>query len=230
MECWTVKRKVSAYLDNAIPEDESREIRQHLWECQVCTQESERYQRIREALRSLPKRVPPPDLTMRLRVAASRAKAESAGPGIWMRWRNRAQLTLASLMRPVALPLVGGLCSALFLFSAFVAPTFTSARASGATQIWDVPTMLSTQPMMRSTGPIGFGDGDADVDFKIDEQGRIVNYAIVSADHQSDQLLRRRIENGMLFTEFWPATAFGRPIAGTVRISLRNRSRIEVKG
>jgi hypothetical protein len=32
-----------------------------------------------------------------------------------------------------------------------------------------------------------------------------------------------------LFTEFWPATTFGRGVAGTIRISFRN-NRIDVRG
>jgi len=41
--------------------------------------------------------------------------------------------------------------------------------------------------------------------------------------------LRHSIENSLLFTEFWPATNFGRPIAGTIRISFRS-SHIDVRG
>ncbi len=55
MECLTVRRKAAAYADNAMSQEERREMRQHMQDCQVCARESERYQRIREALRSLPR-------------------------------------------------------------------------------------------------------------------------------------------------------------------------------
>jgi hypothetical protein len=230
MECLTVRRKASAYADNALPEEESREVRQHMHECQVCARESERYQRIREALRSLPRRTPPADMTVRLRVAASQVRTESAnGATPWSRWRDRFQLALSNLMRPLALPLAGGLCAALVLFSALV-PTFNSTFAiNKADTLVDVPTMLSTEPSLKYMAPIAFGEADAIVDLNIDDQGRIVNFSIVSAPGQTEQL-RHRIENSLLFTEFWPATAFGKPIAGTVRISFHNSSHIEVKG
>lgn len=229
MECWNVRRRVSALLDNAVPEEERQEMRQHMRDCRPCARESERYQRIREALRSLPQRMPPPDLAVRLRVAASRVRLQSAsGVSPWTRWRDRFQLSLSNLMRPLALPLVGGLCSAIVLFSALV-PTFTSTFAMNrALSPADVPTMLTTEPMVKYMAPIAFETGGVDVDLKIDEQGRIVDYAIVSAGKQTDQL-RHTIENNLLFTEFWPATAFGRPIAGTVRVSFRS-NRIEVRG
>jgi hypothetical protein len=229
MECLTVRRNASAYADNALSEEKRREMRQHMHDCQICARESERYQRIREALRSLPQRTPPSDLMVRLRVAASQARTQTAnGATSWTRVRDRFQLALSNLMRPLALPLAGGLCAALVLFSALV-PTFTSTFASKTDAPWDVPTILTTEPSLKYMAPIAFGEADAIVDLNIDDQGRIVNYSIVSAPGQTEQL-RRRIENSLLFTEFWPATAFGRPIAGTVRISFHNSSHVEVKG
>jgi hypothetical protein len=94
----------------------------------------------------------------------------------------------------------------------------------------DIPTVLSTQPMVKYLAPVAFGHGDAEVDLTIDGRGHIVNYVIVSAPGQKGEELRRTIENNLLFTEFWPATAFGRPIAGTVRISFRSAAGIDVKG
>jgi len=129
-------------------------------------------------------------------------------------------------MRPVALPAIGGLCSAVFLFSSLV-PTFQSAFT--AISPGDVPTMLTTEPMLKCTAPVAFGEGDAMVDLQIDDQGRIVDYMIVSAPGQQNDQLRRNIENSLLFTEFWPATTFGHGVAATVRISFRS-SRIDVRG
>ena len=50
------------------------------------------------------------------------------GASPWSRWRDRVELSLRNLMRPLALPAVGGLCSAVFLFSTLV-PMFKSAFA-----------------------------------------------------------------------------------------------------
>jgi hypothetical protein len=230
MECLIVRRKASAYADNGLSEEERREMRQHMQNCPMCARESERYQRVREALRSLPRRIPPSDLTVRLRIAASQVRTQTAnGTTPWTRFRDHFQLALSNLMRPLALPLAGGLCAALVLFSALV-PTFTSTfTISKADVPVDVPTVLTTEPSLKYMAPIAFGEADAIVDLNIDDQGRIVNFTIVSAPGQTEQL-RRRIENSLLFTEFWPATAFGKPIAGTVRISFHNSSHIEVKG
>jgi hypothetical protein len=176
----------------------------------------------------LPPRTAPPELTTRLRVLASKVRTESAGGATpWSRWRDRVELSLHHLMRPLALPAVGGLCSAVFLFSTLV-PTFKSAFGL-ASLSGDVPTMLTTQPTLKDTAPVAFSNGDAVVDLQLDDRGTIINYTIVSDAGQQSEKLRHSIENSLLFTEFWPATTFGRPVAGTIRISFRN-SRIDVRG
>jgi hypothetical protein len=187
--------------------------------------------RIHQALRALPQLAPPPELTVRLRVAASRVRLESGfGAGRFRRWRDRLQLTLSNLMRPVALPAVGGFCSAVFLFSALI-PAFVPALAmSRVPAPGDVPTMLTTEPMVKYISPIAFEQDDAVVDLTIDDQGKLVSYVIISAPGQSSDQLRRSIENRLLFTEFWPATAVGKPIAGTIRISFRSSQIEQVRG
>jgi len=229
MNCLSVKRKVSAYLDDAVSAEEGRLLERHLNTCRDCRVETERYFGLREKLRSLPRLLPPPELTTRLRVVASKIRTESAGGATqWNRWLNRLELSLHHLMRPLALPAVGGLCSAVFLFSTLV-PMFKSAFAMDALS-GDVPTTLATEPMLKDTAPVAFADGDAVVDLQLDDRGTIINYTIVSAPGEQSEKLRHNIENSLLFTEFWPATTFGRPVAGTIRISFHNNSRIDVRG
>ena len=226
MECSTVKQRVSAYLDDAVTAEEGRLVERHLNTCRECALQTEWYSSMRERLRRLPPRPAPPELATRLRVLASKVRMESAGGATrWSRLRDRLELSLHHLMRPLALPAVGGLCAAVFLFSTLV-PTFKSAFGL-ASLSGDVPTMLTTQPMLKDTAPVAFANGDAVVDLQLDGRGRIINYTIVSG--QQSEKLRHSIENSLLFTEFWPATTFGRPVAGTIRISFRN-SRIDVRG
>jgi anti-sigma factor (TIGR02949 family) len=231
MECSNIRQRVSEYLDNAVPDEDRVEMRRHMTDCRSCARETERYLRVREALRSLTPAAVPSELTTRLRVAASKVRAESMRGGSgWSRWCDRFELTLKNLMKPLALPLAGGVCSAVVLFSALV-PTFTSTFAMDKTSsLWDVPTMLATQPMVKCTAPVAFGETEAVVDLNIDEQGRITNYTIVStAPGQKAEQVRRTIENKLLFIGFWPATAFGKAIAGTVRVSFGS-SHVEVRG
>jgi anti-sigma factor RsiW len=90
MECSSVRRRVSDYLDDAVSVQERRLLKRHLNGCRECALESERYSQLREKLRSLPKRMPPAELTTRLRVVASKVRLESfGGASPWSRWRDR---------------------------------------------------------------------------------------------------------------------------------------------
>ncbi len=132
-------------------------LKRHLNVCRECALESERYSELRQKLRSLPKRMPPGGLDH-----PSASGCFQGADGVlgraspWSRWRDRVELSLRNLMRPLALPAVGGLCSAVFLFSTLV-PMFKSAFAMSGSG--DIPTMLATEPMLntllRSRSPTG---------------------------------------------------------------------------
>ncbi|HEX5228470.1 MAG TPA: zf-HC2 domain-containing protein [Bryobacteraceae bacterium] len=227
MECRNAKRRLSDYLDGAVSSEERRLLKNHFNACRECALASQRYGEVRRSLRSLPQRVPPSDLTTRLRVVASKVRMEAiGGASPWRRWRDRLELSLQNLMRPLAVPAVGGLCSAVFLFSTLI-PTFRSSFLFS--DVNDIPTMLSTQPMLKYTAPIAFSDRDAVVDLRLDNQGRVVDFTIVSAPGEQTENIRRHIENHLLFTEFWPATTFGQGVPSKIRISFSSYG-IVVKG
>ena len=174
MECSSVIERVSEYLDDAVSADERRALKRHFNVCRECKLESERYSELREKLRSLPMRMPPADLTTRLRVVASKVRMESfGGASPWARWRDRVGIVAAQSDAAPGVPAVGGLCSAVFLFSTLV-PTFKSAYAMSASG--DFPTMLSTAPMLKCTAPVAFSDRDSVVDLQLDDQGQIVGF------------------------------------------------------
>ncbi len=179
-----------------------------------------------QMLRGLRPRVPPPGLTTSLRVLASRERRRMGGA-----WGDRLRLFATNLMRPLALPFAGGVCSAVVLFSMWLVPTYP-VRGEGS---FDVPTMLTTQATVRGTGPIGATGDDVIVDVIVmpnsDGYGRMVDYTVVSPHGAPvDEALRRNIENRLLFTEFTPATAFGQPTASRIRLYLQRSSHIDVKG
>ena len=223
MNCRTVRSKILAELDQLAPGKERDAVDEHLRVCRSCSQESAERERIRAAMRALPRMAPPPDLTVRLHVLASRERQRrSAG---WLR-RLATSLHLAfdGLMRPMAVPLAGGVFSALILFASLV-PSFAWVPSAQ-----DVPTALSTEAAVKGiTAPIGFGDGEAVVDVTIDDQGHMVDFDIVRDTGEVNQDFRRSVENALLFTVFTPRTAFGQPVGGKLRVTFRNSS-VEVKG
>ena len=173
-------------------------------------------------LRGLHPRVPPSSLTTSLRVLASRERRRREGAELL----DRLNLFATNMMRPLALPFAGGVFSTIVLFSTWLVPTYPM-RAQGT---FDVPTMLTTEATLKGTGVVGASDSDVVVDVIVNVEGRMVDYTIVSGRGVlSNAVSRRNFENFLLFTEFTPATAFGQPMSGKMRLSLQP-SHIDVKG
>ncbi len=200
------------------------DLAHHLRQCRACSRLASEQLGLRNSLHALPRPTPPPDLAPRLRSLAARERSRLAAlrarPPL-SSWTRR-RLLLGDIMRPLAVPLAGGLCSALMLFSMLV-PSFTPSNGS----LPDVPIALSTQATVKNIAPLGFGAEEAVVDLTVDGRGRIVDYSIVSGAASAS--LRRGIENSLLFTVFTPATEFGQPMAGKIRLTFRN-SHIDVRG
>ena len=173
-------------------------------------------------LRSLPPRVPPTGLAMSLRVIASRERQRFVEQrdmgGVFATWLGRTRLTLRDMLRPLMLPAAGGVFSAVVLFSMWVVPTYP-LRAK--TSSIDIPTNLTTSvDVVNSSAATGLADSVL-VDIDVDDQGRMVDYQVVSgASVVADPTTRRRMENMLLFIKFSPATSFGMPMAGKARVLL----------
>jgi hypothetical protein len=172
-------------------------------------------------LRSLRPRVSPAGLATSLRVIASRERqrlVEGRGPGqIFASWVDRTRLTLQEILRPLMLPATGGVFSAVVLFSMWVVPTYPLRAKTAAV---DIPTSLTTSVEMNGSVSTGLTDSVL-VDVDVDDQGRMVDYQVVSgASVVADPTTRRRMENLLLFMKFEPATSFGMPMAGKARVLL----------
>ena len=176
-------------------------------------------------LRSLPPSVPPSGLRTSLRVIASKERQRLIqGHGmrqIFGSWLDRTRDSFQELLRPLALPAAGGVFSAVVLFSMWLVPTYPLRAKIMA----DIPTSLTTSvdPSVDVTkGSSGVGLRESVlVDVEVDDQGRFVDYQVVrGASAVSDPTTRRRMENLLWFTKFAPATSFGTPMAGRVRVLL----------
>lgn len=185
---------------------------------------------IGESVRNLSVKIPPAELRTSLRVLASRERQRrlerrSLG-AIWKAWHDRSQLFFENVVRSVALPFAGGVCSTLVLFSMFVVPAYPLLTRGAA----DVPTILSTPVSVKSIAPFSVGDTDVVVDVVVDGQGRMLDYTIVAgAGVLANPQMRRRLENALVFSNFTPATTFGQPMVSKMRLWFRS-SRIDVRG
>jgi len=168
--------------------------------------------------------MPPSGLRTSLRVLASRERLRLLSRQI--NWRDRLNLSVTNMMRPLALPLAGGIFSAVLLFSICLGPMY-AVRADDSS---DIPTGLTTEATVKSMMPLAGSCGDVVVDVIIDETGRMVDYKVVSGFNTlTSAEIRRSLENRLIFTTFEPVTQFGHATSGKLRLYFRN-SEVDVKG
>lgn len=186
---------------------------------------------LRRRLRLLPQRQVSDDLSMRLKVLASKESVRRRSRASWGQvWRTSVadlRLWTNNLMRPLAIPTAGGFVSALFLFGV-LAPSLAPSGGRLTAGQPDVPTVLYTEASVRTFIPLGFHQEALLVEVTIDGDGRVIDYSLPNGLPKNHPI-PRNIENYLLFTQFTPVTNFGQPVKAKVRISFQS-SRIEVRG
>jgi len=182
--------------------------------------------RVRAAVRALPAKAAPASLDTALRVIASRERARvAARQGMFGTLASRMRQWADDLMRPLALPLAGGVVSAVLLFAILI-PSFAFRPVTA-----DAGIVVSTEPALKGRLPLGFDNDTADfvVEVVVDGQGRMADFAVLQGPSLANNPgLKRLIERKLLFTEFTPATLFGVPTPGKMYISFQ-RQQINIK-
>ncbi len=231
MKCRTANRSIPPSFDGQLSRKESQGLERHLAECEDCRTHALQTGDVVEGLRELSARPVPEGLITALRVAASKERLQRARRATlgasFEYWGDMARLWARNLMRPLALPFAGGLLTAVFLFT-MLAPMYVNHERY---LLADVPTTL-TEPatLMRSLYTYGKIDRDIVVDVLVDGQGRLMDYAIPQGQTWAvNPAMRRCVENTLLCTQFKPATWFGIPASGKLRITIR-RNTVDVTG
>jgi hypothetical protein len=223
MVCNTIQSMSSDYLDDRVLNEDRAEIEGHLRHCAGCVEHFEVRRRMCSNLKRLPARVPPARLGVALKMVAAQERARIALGGI--NWNDRLRLAFRNLMRPLALPAMGGIVSAIVLFGMIMPNISMRVRP-----LDDVPTGLSTDASAKYSAPMGLSESELVLDLVVDSDGRMVAYTVVSgSDLLRDASLRRQIENSLLFTEFTPATLLGGRTSGRVRVQMKSEN-INIRG
>jgi len=120
MKCNTVRTKLAGYLDDAVTGvarvEERVQISQHLEACNVCREELEKFRKLSVMLSRVPKNIPPADLAVRIKVAAAQAQHSQDWPSRMRRIKDRAEILLDNVFRPLSVPATGGFFSAILVF------------------------------------------------------------------------------------------------------------------
>jgi hypothetical protein len=226
MKCTTVQSKLAGYLDDAIGGSqqvrERRNIGAHLDGCSVCREELQRFRKLSVLLSRVPKAVPPAHLAVRIKVAAAQAQQSQDWPSRFRKVKDRAEILLDNVFRPLTLPATGGFFSAILVFALvfqMIAPGITVRAVQNDTQI---NLMRPAELIALSDYPQAWAPEQHDlelslphgllVDVVVDAHGRMADYQILSGP--SSRELRHQLDQMLLFSRFSPMTSFGRPTAG----------------
>jgi hypothetical protein len=226
MKCITVRNKLAGYLDDAVtgaaPVQERAHIREHLESCAQCREELQRYRKLSMLLSRVPRNLPPADLAVRIRVAAAQSFPTQDLPGRWQRIRDRAELLLDNVFRPLTVPATGGFFSAILVFVIvlqLIVPGITVRAVPN-----DVPLNIlrPAELITLSDYPSSWAPEQHDlelslphgllIDVTVDQHGQMVAYQILSGPRSVD--LRHQLDQMLLFSRFRPMMSFGRPTSG----------------
>ncbi len=218
MSCQTVRKSVSAFLDQGVAGKERTRVAQHLAECRECATYLDQLSQLRQGLQSLPVAPVPWRLRTQLQIVASRERARwnstKTLPLAWGNLTSNIKLAVDNLMRPLALPLTGGLVSAVLLFSLLV-PTLGFRPVVGK----DVPIGFYTAATLVEVAPIGVNSDETVVELFVDAKGQATDYSVQRGE--VSPALQADLNQMMFFSRFTPATWFGQPTNGKVLVSWR---------
>jgi hypothetical protein len=226
MKCTTVRTRLAGYLDdavkNAADSAERPEMREHLEACALCREELQRYRKLSVLLSRAPKALPPFDLAIRIKVAAAEAQGRRGWHNHWQRVRDRAEILLDNVFRPLTLPATGGFFSAILVFALALQMILPGIAVQADPNDIPLNLMQPAELLTLSDYPESWAPEQHDaelslphgllVDVTVDARGQMIGYQILSGPNSLD--LRRQLDQMLLFSRFRPMMSFGRPTAG----------------
>jgi len=219
-----VHRRLAGYLDDgnvsATRSSERAAIRLHLEHCEDCREELQRYRKMAVLMSRVPRAVPPSDLAVKIKVAASQAQATRDWAGRWQHFKDRCEILLDNVFRPLTVPATGGFFSAIVIF-VFVLHIIMPGITVQADPN-DIPTGLLQPAELISLSDMPASplmqhpdlqlSHDLLVDVVVDAQGQMSTYDIIVGPDTPD--VRHQLDQVLLFSRFRPMLSFGRPTPG----------------
>lgn len=225
LNCSAVRGSLWDYAAGALDQNQKLLMAEHLSGCRECSLRRSEVRSLSAGLRNLPKFNVGPLLETKLRVIASRERSRQALrrnlSARFAEFRSRVKLTFDNLLRPFAIPAVGGLLASFVCFGVIVDTLHFHPE-------WDddIPVGLYTQVAIDDVSPFAVDAGkDILVQLTIDREGEVSGFEIPQGTASPDQM--KEIGNLVLYSSFTPATAFGEPVSGKILVHIQH---VNVRG
>lgn len=227
MSCESVREKISFHVDGLLTAAERGHVVAHLASCRVCGTELKSLEALRASMRNLDRATVPARLSVELRVLAShervRQLARASFSARLRYWAELARLKFDNLMKPMALPLAGGLLSALLLFGVLVPNLSVTYKVGGEPPLalrvdpdGKVVNWVGEQPRLLPVNAETSGD-ETVVELTIDNRGYVVDYTVLQGELTPD------LQSIIMFSQFTPATFFYQPTWGKMLVTVARR-------
>ena len=223
MNCEKAREFLPGYLDGAVPtgawNGTHLSVGRHLETCEDCRRELKAYQSMSGMMSRMKRPVPPPDLALKIRVAAAQRLSDRDWLHYVRRGQTRAELVLKNILEPLAIPATGGFTVAFVLFVIVCQLLGIGAPLRAGSN--DSPTNLLQPARLESLAPFPItgleesghaGPHALLVEATISSQGDAVSYRILAGP--DTEVVRRQLNLVLLFSRFRPEMSFGRFTSG----------------
>jgi hypothetical protein len=215
MTCWSVRRRITDYVDGRLRGSELTRLEAHLSACGECELRIDEVRSVRSSLRGLPATEMPADLALRLRVRASQERVvllETNGSR-WLRVWNAWKFRMHEMMRPLTIPATGGFFSSVALFAAFALTISTTTRVVA----YDIP-VGNEEHVDANLVPMELRSAVVVVTLSTDGNGRITDYAFREGSKSVVGDTARLQSNNISLPNFPSVMTVAHPISSDISI------------
>ena len=213
--CGAAQQVMSSFIDSMASPEEIELLESHLVVCEACQRQLQAYRSVKNLMLSAVKPEVPGDLVLETRVRLSRLR--NANPAAWV------EAVFENLLKPLALPAIAGISTTLLFFVVLLGSFSTPEVMAASDRLHDPPGYLykrvrAGEPTMRR-----FMDNQPvlnqplTVETEVGENGRVIHYVILSGPE--DPKVDRWLREMLFYSEFKPATLFGRPVHSRIILS-----------
>jgi hypothetical protein len=231
MNCGSVRRRLSAYVESDLAAPESKLVAAHLRECEGCSDHRRSLRRALDLVGDMPRLLTPESMAARV---LDRIEMERRGPGlaVFQRFRAARPLILPSLI-PAMFVLVTVLSGAVLLDAGRQPSSLGLVSAEGDRKAGDsgtesnplFPSADVSLPQSRGTRVLGVpmdGEGSFFLETVVARDGTVSAVTLIDGDSRQ----ARPIVDALRRERFEPVWLHGRRVAVSV---YRLISRLEVR-
>lgn len=222
ISCGSVRSSLWDFTAGTLEPENSRMVAEHLEDCRECRLHRAEVGSLSTGLKHLPKMMPSPMLRTRLSVIASRERSRYMLRRTlalrFAEFRSRLKLLFDNVLRPIAIPAMGGMLASTLCFGVIVDTLHFRPDWRGD----DIPVGYHWQVAIDDVTPFSECDGkDVLVQLTIDRDGNVIGFEVPHQDTVSPDEMKE-IANFVLYSSFSPAMAFGEHVTGKVLVQIQH--------